>query len=187
MPSGLVKATWRAQIASVTKPGELPDFFRFPAPDGRSRESTLRLDAEGHFWHDGARVEHRALEAALHGWIARHPEDGRFILTNGYDWTYLTVDDAPYVVRSLRVEPDEIWLELSDATSERWAIEGTRVGQDDALYTVVKHDKLRGPWEAKFSRHAQTSLSPLLCPAEGGHVCVRLGGRKVPFPFGASV
>src|SRR5580704_9868593 len=87
------------------KPGDHPDFFRFPAPEGRSRESSIRLDANGHFWHDGAPVEHLGLADALHGWISRHPDDGRYILTNGYDWTYFSVDDAPYFVRALRGEP----------------------------------------------------------------------------------
>ncbi len=69
------------------KPGDHPEFFRFPAPEGRSRESTIRLDAEGRFWHEGNPVEHPKLAQAMHGWVSRHPDDHRFILTNGYDWT----------------------------------------------------------------------------------------------------
>jgi hypothetical protein len=97
------------------RPGDHPEFFRFPAPEGRSRESTIRLDAEGRFFHDGAVVEHPGLAAAMHTWIALHPDDGRFILTNGYDWTYFTVDDAPYFVRALRIEPSHATLLLSHA------------------------------------------------------------------------
>src|SRR5205085_5202357 len=96
---------WRRRATGLTslrmKPGDHPDFYRFAPPPGTSRESTIRLDADGKFWHDGQRVDHPALERALHGWIARHPDDGRFILTNGYDWTYFQVDDAPYTVRSV--------------------------------------------------------------------------------------
>jgi hypothetical protein len=174
------------------KPGEHPDFFRFPAPEGRSRESTLRLDAQGRFWHDGARVEHAGLAAALHGWIARHPDDGRYILTNGYDWTYFTVDDAPFSVRSLRIEPERVALLLSDGTEEAWEPESTWVGDDGALRTRVKPGALGGPFEAKFCPHAQSSLAPLLlevdesAPARererereeaGANVAVRIGGR----------
>jgi len=78
------------------KPGEHPDFYRLAPPPGTSRESTIFLDAEGRFWHDGELVVHPSLESALHTWIARHPDDGRFILTNGYDWTYFRVEDAPF-------------------------------------------------------------------------------------------
>src|ERR1700748_1796873 len=90
------------------KPGDHPDFYRFAPPPGTSRESTIRLDADGKFWHDGDRVDHPALEKALRSWIARHPDDGRFILTNGYDWTYFQVDDAPYTVRTLKIAPDRV-------------------------------------------------------------------------------
>lgn len=160
------------------KPADHPDFFRFPAPEGRSRESTIRLDAEGRFWHDGHLVEHAGLRAGLHSWISRHPDDGRFILTNGYDWTYFTVEDAPYVVRALGVAADRVLLLLDDATEEVWNPSATRVGGDGALYAEVKRSATRGPFEAKFSRHAQTSLAPLLIGgAEGQEPVVRIGGQ----------
>jgi hypothetical protein len=163
--------------SSVMKPGDHPEFFRFPAPEGRSRESTIRLDAEGRFWHDGGLVQHAGLAAGLHSWIARHPDDGRFILTNGYDWTYFTVDDAPFFVRSVRVEPASLVLALSDGTEEPWDPAATRTGTDGALYTVVKRAARGGPFEAKFSRHAQASLGPLLVERAAGGVAIRIGSR----------
>ena len=161
------------------KPGDHPEFFRFPAPEGRSRESTIRLDAHGRFWHEGAPVEHAGLAAALHGWIARHPDDGRYILTNGYDWTYFTVDDAPYVVRALRIEPAAVKLALSDGSEEEWEPESTRAGDDGALYATVKRGARGGPYEAKFSRHAQLSLAPLLValPAPEHALGAKIGPR----------
>ncbi len=159
------------------KPGDHPEFFHFPAPEGRSRESTLRLDGEGRFWHEGRLVEHAGLVAALRSWIARHPDDGRYILTNGYDWTYFTVDDAPYFVEALRAEPARVVLRLYDGTEEPWQPEATRIGGNGALYALVKRDARGGPFEAKFSRHAQTSLEPLLVPLpEGDQPAVRMGG-----------
>ncbi len=157
------------------RPGDHPEFFRFPAPEGRSRESTIRLDAQGRFWHEGRLVEHRGLLAALHSWISRHPDDGRYILTNGYDWTYFTVEDAPYFVRAIRAEGDRVLLVLSDGTEEAWDPETTRVGNGDALYAMVKGEARGGPFEARFTPHAQTSLAPLL--VEGELPAVRLGGQ----------
>ena len=157
------------------KPADHPDFFRFPAPEGRSRESTIRLDAQGRFWHEGRLVEHAGLRAALHSWITRHPDDGRFILTNGYDWTYFTVEDAPYFVRSLRAEDARVVLVLSDGTEEAWDPETSRIGSGEALYAVVKRDARGGPFEARFTPHAQTSLAPLL--VEGDRPAVRIGGQ----------
>ncbi len=155
------------------KPGEHPDFYRLAPPPGTSRESTIVLDAEGRFWHDGQRVDHPALAKVLHGWIARHPDDGRFILTNGYDWTYFRVDDAPFVVRSVRLLPDAVMLALSDDTEEALVPETLRVGRADALYARVKG----GAFEARFSRHAQTSLAPLLTEGKNGTPVLRIGKR----------
>jgi hypothetical protein len=160
------------------KPGDYPDFFRLPAPDGRSRESTLRLDARGRFWHEGHRVTHAGLTAGLHKWIRRHPDDGRYILSNGYDWTYFTVDDAPYGVVQLRLEGDAVGLTLSDGSEQLFDPSATRIGQGDALYTLVKRDEPGGPYEAKFTPHAQTSLAPLL--VEAAVPSVRIGSRVFP-------
>jgi hypothetical protein len=159
------------------KPGDHPEFFRFPAPEGRSRESTIRLDARGRFWHDGALVEHAGLAAALHSWIARHPDDGRYILTNGYDWTYFTVDDAPYFVVALRIEPDRVVLVLSDRSEEDWDPAATRTRAEGALWTLVKRGAKGGPFEAKFTPFAQSSLAPVLLESEGA-VYAQVGPRR---------
>jgi hypothetical protein len=161
------------------KPGEHPEFFRFPAPEGRSRESSIRLDAEGHFWHDGVRVEHEKMNAALHGWIARHPDDGRYILTNGYDWTYFVVDDAPYYVVRVHEEAGALRIELSDGSEEVWAPKTSRVGENGALYVPVKAEAKGGPFEAKLTRHAQASLAPWLVTTADGVPGIHVGDRTV--------
>jgi hypothetical protein len=170
------------------KPADHPEFFRWPAPEGRSRESTIVLDGEGRFSHDGASVDHPRLAAAMHTWISRHPDDGRYILQNGYDWTYLTVNDAPFVVRKLRVETPQsseghavpnVWLVLSDGQEEPWNPRTTRIGEGGALYARVKEGAPGGPFEAKFSRHAQTALAPLLVAGPSGPA-VTLGAQIVP-------
>jgi hypothetical protein len=148
------------------KPGDHPEFFRFPAPEGRSRESTLRIDGEGRFFHDDQPVEHPKLAAALHTWIARHPDDGRFILTNGYDWTYFTVDDVPYFVRSIRKEGADAVLVLNDATEESLDPATLRMGPRGELYLKVKAAAKGGPFDAKMTRFAQTQLEPFLEPGD---------------------
>ena len=173
------------------KPGDHPEFFRFPAPEGRSRESSIRLDPEGRFWHEGNPVEHAKLAQAMHGWVNRHPDDGRYILTNGYDWTYFTVEDAPYFVRSVRITPDAVVLELSDGSEEPWDPSASRIGPNDAIYTRVKAGSERGPFVAKFTRFAQAQLAPVLeealdevatsatSAASAGGPAARIGGRVV--------
>src|SRR3954466_8263564 len=129
------------------KPGDHPNFYRFAPPPGTSRESTIRLDANGTFWHDGERVENAALAAALHTWIARHPDDGRYILTNGYDWTYFIVEDVPYFVRSIRDDGGDAILVLSDDTEEPLDPSTLRPGTRGDLYLKVKSGAKGGPFD----------------------------------------
>jgi hypothetical protein len=157
------------------KPGDHPEFFRFPAPEGRSRESTIRVDRSGTWHHEGEVVEHPRLKRAMQSWVRRHPDDGRFILSNGYDWTYFTVEDTPFFVESLRIEPSGVTLLLDDGTEEPWDPATSRVGDGDALYATVKRTAEGGPFEARFTRHAQIALAPLLCFGDDGGVSVQVG------------
>ena len=145
------------------KPGDHPEFFRFPAPEGRSRESTIRLDREGRFFHDEAPVEHPKLAEALHGWIARHPDDGRFILTNGYDWTYFTVEDTPCFVAGVKGTPPEVpTLVLAGGNEEPLDPATLVVDAEGACFARVRG----GRFEARFLRQAQSELGPWLADDE---------------------
>ncbi len=155
------------------KPGDHPEFFRFPAPEGRSRESSIVLDAAGRFWHDGERIEHAGMAKAFARWMARHPDDGRYILTNDYDWTYLTVEDTPYFVSQVNLE-GEARLLLSDGTEEPLRLGSLREGPDGSLYSWVKE----GAFEARFTPAAQLDLAPLVVE-EGATVLLALGSERV--------
>ena len=162
------------------KPGDHPDFYRLAPPAGASRESTIVLDGEGRFWHDGEHVDHPALERALRSWIARHPDDGRLILSNGYDWCYFNVAEAgvaPFVVDALRVEPDgAITLRLFDGTEE--ALDPATLS---LAATGIVHARVKGGrFEARFSRHAQTQLAPVLVEDDPPVLLVQ--GHRVTIP-----
>lgn len=167
--------------APMGRPADAPEFFRTPPPPGRSRESTIVLTADGTFRHDGVVVEHPKLADAMHRWITRHPDDGRFILSNGYDWTYFTVEDAPFFVRAIHEESGEAILVLSDGTSEALDASTLRAGPADALYCLVKSGAEGGPYEAKLTRHAQTQLAPFLVDSDGSPA-LRTGSAVLPLP-----
>ncbi len=160
------------------KPSDHPEFFQFPAPAGRSRESTIVLDAVGRFWHDGAKVEHSRMARAFFSWIQKHPDDGRYILSNGYDWTYLTVEDVPLFIDAVsRPNQNSLLLHLSDGTQELLDPESLSSGPGNATYARVKDGQL----EARFRQEAQTGLMPLLEPGADGDPWLQLAGRQYAF------
>lgn len=153
------------------------DYFTQVPPPGFSRESGLRLDDLGRFWHEGEQVTHERLNQALHRWIARHPNDGRYILNNDYLWLYLTVDDVPYFVRGVTLGETPL-LHLSDGTTEPFPLSGYAIGRDEALYCPVKN----GDFTARFLPSAQNALGPLLELVNDRHF-LRVGEVLVPVGY----
>ena len=169
-----------------------PELFLRPPPPGLTRESRIRLDREGRFWHEGARVEHPGLQKAFSAWVARHPVDGRYVLQNGQDWCYLEVEDTPFQVVSVVFGPSGEErpegegasggeLLLSDGTSEPLEPSLLAVDDEGVLFATVK----AGHFEARFSRQAQLELGEAL--VEGDEVdetsevappALALGGRR---------
>jgi nicotinamide riboside kinase len=147
------------------KPGEHPDFYRLPPPEGRSRESSIRLDRDGRFFHDGEPVVHPGMARAFASWIGTHPDDGRFILQNGYDWTYFSVEDTPYFVDSVRALESRLELELSDGTTELLERDGLSLDESGQLFASVKG----GHFQARFKRAAQLAMGELLSEDEAGN------------------
>ncbi len=156
------------------RPGDHPDFFRYPAPEGRSRESSIVLDAEGRFFHDGALVEHPGMARAFASWIDVHPDDGRFILNNGYDWSYFRVEATPFFVRGVREEAGSLRLRLSDGSESELDPCTLLVGRSGALFTVVKG----GKFAARFTQAAQISLGSWLIDDENGALSLEIAGQR---------
>jgi hypothetical protein len=160
------------------RPGDHPDFFRLPPPEGRSRESTIRIDRLGRFFHDGQEVEHAKLAKALASWISRHPDNGRYILTNGYDWTYFEVEDVPFFIRSVRdarATGRGFLAELNDGSEEELQPEELEILDDGGVRTKVKRGAPGGPYDAKFARAALVDLGEYLDQSPDG--ALTLGGR----------
>jgi hypothetical protein len=171
----------------MMRPQDHPEYFRFPAPEGRSRESTIVLDAEGRFFHHGELVEHPGMARAFATWVDLHPDNGRFILNNGYDWSYFKVEDAPFFVLGLRERNGQLWLSLSDGTESPLGEAPHNdpagqppppliVGARGALYTTVKNGKFR----ARFTQAAQTALAPWLSGSENGQIFLEIAGQRQP-------
>jgi hypothetical protein len=139
----------------------------FPRPGFTPRELALILPRDERM---GANI------------FLKHPLDGRWILQNGYDWTYFLVEDVPYFIVSVRAEKGDAILRLSDGSEEPLNPTTLRVSPRDELYVCVKAVGPPGPYDAKFTRFAQTQLAPFLHEGEHGEVRVvtARGAHVVP-------
>lgn len=144
------------------KPGDHPDFFRFPPPEGRSRESRIVLSRDGRFFHDGAPVEHPGMHRAFASWLRRHPDDGRYVLSNGYDWSYLTVEGAARFVRSVRDVAGRPIAELLDGRELPLDPAALSVDTEGALWLRLEDEE-----RARFTPAAQLEVAPWLREREG--------------------
>lgn len=108
----------------------------------RFRQTGIRLDREGNFWHEGAVVEHQGLQRALLRWLDVR-DDGRPILRLDENrYAYVDVDDAHLLVRSLQWDGERAWLLLNDGTREELDYGTLHVGRGHALYCRVRGGKL---------------------------------------------
>lgn len=116
------------------------------------------------------------MQRAFAGWIRRHPDDGRFILENGYDWTYLTVEDTPFFVASLVLEPQDsdevesVQVTLTDGSRE--SLDPTSLSLDEEGVVVCR--VRGGAYEARFQPAAQAALGPVLQELPTGGFGVRI-------------
>jgi hypothetical protein len=153
------------------KPGDHPEFFRLPPPEGRSRESTIVLTEQGRFFHDGAPVEHPGMHKAFASWLTRHPDDGRYILSNGYDWSYLTVEGSAYFVRAVRAVAGSPQLELLDGRELPLVAEALSSDADGKLWVRLPEGE-----KACFTASAQLELAPWLVERDNG-VGIEIAGQ----------
>ena len=117
------------------------------------RQSEIRLDRDGRFWHEGVEVTHQGLKGAFYRWLDRDP-DGRFVLRlDDKRFVYLEVDDAPFLIASLRLEGPRIFVRLSDDSDEELDYESVQL-RDGRAYAKVK----RGRFEARLSNAAWGAL-----------------------------
>ncbi|HKA90833.1 MAG TPA: hypothetical protein VKE22_24390 [Haliangiales bacterium] len=135
-----------------------------------SRETRIRLDRDGVFWSEGQRLGHPGLQRAFARWIDVDPETGRYILKNDVNWAFLTVDDAPYVVRGIDANG---LLALSDDSVEPLDPATLRIDDDDVPYCDVKGGRMP-------ARFAHAAAFALLDRARVGPDGVYLGDRRIP-------
>lgn len=139
----------------------------------RLRQSGLRLDRQGQFWHEGAPVEHEGLHRAFHRWIDRL-DDGRFVLRlDAQRYCYIDVEDAPFIARSLRWQDDRAIASLDCEREEPLDAAPIRLDEHGARASVG-----RGRFPVRLSTRAWQALTERAVEREG-RLWVAIGGVEV--------
>lgn len=103
------------------------------------RQTGIRLDREGRFWHEGQEITHGGFRRALLRWMDRLP-DGRPILRLDENrFAYVDVEDAHLLAVSARWDGDRARLTLNDGSEEELDYASLRVGEGHALYCKVRN------------------------------------------------
>lgn len=128
-----------------------------------TRTSGIRIDKQGLLWHDGERVAHEGFRRALYKWLDRLPApDGRYIIRlDDTRYAFLTVEDTPLVVKTLRYDAaptDEFIVSLSDGTEQPLDTSTLTIDKEGALRAWVRDGKL----EARLNTAAAAALAPYL-------------------------
>ena len=148
------------------------------------RDSGIRIDRHGQFWHNGQTVAHQGLRQALFTWLDRMPPpDGRYILRlDDIRYAFIDVEDTPLVANTLRLQTRgnvcEAWLSLSDGTEERLEPQALAIDDQGTMRVGVRQGKL----QARLSTAAASALAVYLEGTNGiwtltlpGQAPIRLG------------
>jgi len=138
----------------------------------RFRQTGIRLDREGRFWHEGAEVTHAGFRRALLRWLDRLP-DGRPILRlDERRYAYVEVDDAELLVLSARWAGERAILVLNDESEEELDPSTLEIGEGGALYCRV-----RRCLTARITTPAYYVLTEHIDETAPGVFALRAGGQ----------
>lgn len=126
------------------------------------RQTGIRLDRQGRFWHQGAEVTHPGFRRALLRWLDRL-DDGRPILRlDERRYAYVDVDDAHLLAVSARWQGDRVYIKLNDDSEEELDYPSLTMAADNALYCRVRGGRL----EARITTPAYYVLAEGIEPDE---------------------
>ena len=139
--------------------------------------SDLVLDAQGRWLSDGVVVTHRGILDALHGGVRREPS-GEFSVQIGWQKGLVTVEGAPYFVRSVAFpEGAAPRVTLLDATEHDLDPATLTLAAEDDLFCLVRGER------ARFLPAAMHQIGERLVE-KGDDLYLSLGGFEYPIRRG---
>ncbi|UCD84598.1 MAG: DUF1285 domain-containing protein [Deltaproteobacteria bacterium] len=141
---------------------------------------SLRFDKEGRWYHEGVEITHERT-CKLFSRSLKKDTRGRYLIAIGKEWSYVEVEDAPFLVKSLDYYPSDkaedayFTILLNDGSTEALDLDTIRVGKDNVLYCQVKNGDYRG----RFCRPSYYELARYIefDPSSGGYY-ILLNGKR---------
>ncbi len=131
---------------------------------------------DGYWYTDEERIDNSRIALLFSRSIRRNP-DGSYILQVGDEQASITIEDTPYVVKSVEGDAaDGFTLVLNDEQREGLDPASLEVGPDNVLYCRVKN----GEFRARFLRSAYYHLSDCLGMDNDGAFFFNVAGRRYP-------
>jgi len=143
----------------------------------------LRLDREGRWYDQGARVTNPRLAEFLLAHLSKD-EDGRYLVVVGRDKRYVDVEDAPY--RGLGIEvgggqdqPERLFIRLNDGKLEPFDPATFWIDRDGTPYCLVR-DRAH---KVRFTAESYRQLSAFITEEAGtGRHLLQIGSQRIPLP-----
>jgi hypothetical protein len=129
---------------------------------------------DGNWYSDDERIDNPRIALLFSQSIRRNP-DGSYYLQVAEERAPITVEDTPYVVRSIEGDAASgFLLVLNDDSREPLDPKTLEVSPDNVLYCTVKG----GQFSARFLRNAYYHLSDNFVSADGDDFAIMIGGRR---------
>jgi hypothetical protein len=143
----------------------------YPVESGK-----ISFRRDGNWYTDEERIDNPRIALLFSRSINRNP-DGSYFLQIGDERAAITVEDTPYVVKSVEGDAASGFsVVLNDETREPLNAGSLQVGPDNVLYCAVKN----GRFKARFLRPAYYHLSDCLGVDEQGAFFFSMAGKRFP-------
>ncbi|MBL4632451.1 MAG: DUF1285 domain-containing protein [Kofleriaceae bacterium] len=139
------------------------------------RETGIRLDRAGRFWHEDGEITHQRFRKTLLRWLDTR-EDGRIVLRlDGERYAYIDIDDAALLVTSMVWRDGVPMITLNDDSEEYLDCDTLEQAPDNSIYCRVREGKLL----ARFLTQPYYKLADFIEEIEDGFA-LRVGNKLYP-------
>lgn len=141
-----------------------------------SAGTRIRIDSEGRWYYEDSEIIHPTVLKVFCDAL-EIDEQGRYRIIVENELCYIDVEDAPFIVRTIRGDCD-CGLELLLNNHRTAPLDpGTLYfGCDNVLYA-----RLEGGITVKFSRAAYYQLALMMEENESGDICLKVKEKSYPF------